>query len=113
MVTRTTVELQLGERIAAIRAKKAEERTFLSLFGEEDAVVAREFEATVRGIVDERAVAPGDDLISTIVSARGEGVLESFAREPFPGVPKGDGTGGGTVARGEKRVLRGPIIQII
>ncbi|MBJ22098.1 MAG: cytochrome P450 [bacterium] len=52
---------------------------------------AREFEAHIRAVVEERSRKPGDDLISTMLSGRGEGVFESFEREPFPGIPEGDG----------------------
>ena len=52
---------------------------------------AAEFEAFVRATVKERKERPGDDLISTLLAGSGEGVLDSFARQPFPGVPRGDG----------------------
>ena len=52
---------------------------------------AREFEAYVRTVVEARTREPGDDLISTMLAGRDDGVFESFARDPFPGVPKGDG----------------------
>jgi cytochrome P450 family 142 subfamily A polypeptide 1 len=57
----------------------------------EDEKAAREFEEHVRFVVETRSASPGDDLISTMLSGRGEGVFESFEREPFPGVPEGDG----------------------
>jgi cytochrome P450 len=38
-----------------------------------------------------RSAVPGNDLISTMLSAREEGVFESFARDPFVGIPEGDG----------------------
>lgn len=53
--------------------------------------VANDFETYVRGVVAERLAAPEEDLISTLLSERDSGVFESFAREPFPGVPEGDG----------------------
>ena len=58
---------------------------------EERKQAAREFEAHVRSIVETRSAVPGNDLISTMLSGREEGVFESFARDPFAGVPKGDG----------------------
>ena len=57
----------------------------------EDRQNAADFESFVRAIVSERQEHPGDDLISTLLAGSGEGVLDSFARTPFPGVPKGDG----------------------
>jgi len=53
--------------------------------------IAREFEAYIRSVVETRSDTPGNDLISTMLSGRGDGVFESFEREPFPGIPKGDG----------------------
>ena len=57
----------------------------------EQAETALEFEGHVRSVVAERSKRPGSDLISTLLSGRAEGVFESFTREPFPGVPEGDG----------------------
>jgi cholest-4-en-3-one 26-monooxygenase len=58
--------------------------------GEEESV-AREFERYVSSVVAERSVRPGEDLISEMLAHRAQGVFESFARDPFPGVPPGDG----------------------
>ena len=60
-------------------------------FTAEEEAIVREFEAYVRSAVETRTVTPGDDLISTMLAGRGDGVFESFAREPFPGLPEGDG----------------------
>jgi len=58
---------------------------------EERKKAAREFEAHIRSVVEMRSAVPGNDLISTMLSAREEGVFESFARDPFVGIPEGDG----------------------
>ncbi len=58
---------------------------------EADRENATDFEAYMRATVAERRTRPGEDLISTLLTGSGEGVLDSFARTPFPGVPQGDG----------------------
>ncbi len=62
-----------------------------SLRGPADEEVCRAFEDYVGSVVAERAARPGDDLISAMLGGRDAGVLDSFARDPFPGVPAGDG----------------------
>ncbi len=52
---------------------------------------ANDFSAYVRSVVRERSARPGEDLISAMLASEGEGVLQSFARDPLPGVPPGDG----------------------
>jgi cytochrome P450 family 142 subfamily A polypeptide 1 len=58
--------------------------------GDEQAA-ARDFEHYIRAVVDERSARPGADLISVMLAHRDHGVFDSFARDPFPGVPIGDG----------------------
>ena len=57
----------------------------------EQATTVRDFEEYVRSAVETRSTTPGNDLISAMLSGREEGVFESFARDPFPGIPEGDG----------------------
>jgi cytochrome P450 len=63
----------------------------LKLATAEEEATAREFERYIRGVVAERSVRPGEDLISEMLAHREQGVFDSFARDPFPGVPPGDG----------------------
>jgi cytochrome P450 len=72
---------------AITRAMNNEQK--LASAGEQAA--ARDFERYIRGVVSARSARPGDDLISVMLAHRDAGVFESFARDPFPGVPPGDG----------------------
>jgi cytochrome P450 len=74
-----------------IRALSAAMNTDLELKTPEEEAIAKEFARYIRGVVAERSVRPGEDLISVMLAHRDEGVFESFARDPFPGVPPGDG----------------------
>ncbi|MEE2664020.1 MAG: cytochrome P450 [Myxococcota bacterium] len=57
----------------------------------DDEIAAKEFESYVRSAVADREERPRDDLISIMLRGRQAGVLDSFSRDPFPGVPDGDG----------------------
>ncbi len=61
---------------------------------EADQAAEAEFQDYVSEIVELRIRQPTDDLISSMVAARSEGVFESFVRATFPGVPEGDGVMG-------------------
>jgi cytochrome P450 len=56
-----------------------------------DEASAREFAHYMHEVVAERTADPGEDLISAMLARRDQGVFDSFARDPFPGVPPGDG----------------------
>ena len=60
------------------------------LLGAKDTAICEAFESYVRSVVEQRASEPGDDLISSMLGGRDLGALDSFARDPFPGVPAGD-----------------------
>jgi cytochrome P450 family 142 subfamily A polypeptide 1 len=57
----------------------------------EDEAIAQEFSDYIQSIVAERTARPREDLISLMLASREQGVFDSFARDPFPGVPPGDG----------------------
>jgi len=76
---------------AWIRALSAAMNSDLKLRDPGEEAVAREFARYIRAVVAERTARPGEDLISVMLAHRDEGVFESFARDPFPGVPPGDG----------------------
>jgi cholest-4-en-3-one 26-monooxygenase len=85
------LESQIELFHAWIRALARAMNADLKLASAEEEAIAREFERYVRSVVAERSARPGEDLISEMLAHRAQGVFESFARDPFPGVPAGDG----------------------
>jgi cytochrome P450 len=77
-----------GRWVEAVTGSMSNDKTLQT---REDELVAKEFESYVRSTVAEREAQPQDDLISIMLRGREDGVLESFSRDPFPGVPTGDG----------------------
>jgi len=57
-----------------------------ALAGEELERLSEIFRAYLEGVVADRKRAPREDLISLMVQARDEGLLETFSRDPFPGI---------------------------